>query len=56
MICHLVFVIIVKYLKLTGGDGIYDPAHDELYCEKKKIFIEPRPLEDRVKECDEFIK
>jgi len=38
----------------TGGDGIHDPAYEELYCKKKEMFIEPQPPEDQVKECDGF--
>lgn len=38
----------------TGGDGVHEPAYEELYCEKKKIFIAPQPPEDQVKECDGF--
>lgn len=38
----------------TGGDGIHEPVYKEPYCKKKKIFIEPQPSEDQVKECDGF--
>ena len=29
-------------------------AYEELYCEKKRMFIEPQQPEDQVKECDGF--
>lgn len=35
-----------------GGDGVNEPAYEELYCEKKRIFIEPQPPEDQVKPGD----
>lgn len=38
----------------TGGNGVDEPVYEELYCKKKKIFIEPKPPEDQVKECDGF--
>lgn len=37
-----------------GGDGVHEPAYEELYCKKKEMFIEPQPPEDQVKECDGF--
>jgi hypothetical protein len=33
---------------------IHEPAYKELHCKKKKIFIDPQPPEDQVKECDGF--
>lgn len=37
-----------------GGDGVHEPAYKELYCKKKKMFIELQPPENQVKECDGF--
>lgn len=38
----------------TGGDGIHEPAYEDLYCAKKKRFIEPELPEYQIKECDGF--
>ena len=38
----------------TGGDGVHEPAYEELYCKKKEMVIEPQPPEDQVKKCDGF--
>lgn len=38
----------------TGGDGVNEPSYYELYCMKKKLFIEPQPVECQVKECDSY--
>lgn len=38
----------------TGGDGIQEPSYMELFCEERRLFIEPQPIEDRVKDCDSF--
>ncbi len=36
---------------INTGDGKNDPSNPELYCELKKIFIEPLHPDDRIKQC-----
>jgi hypothetical protein len=38
----------------TGGNNSHNPAYEELYCKKKKIFIDPQLPEFQIKECDGF--
>lgn len=44
----------VPKMVFTGGDGEHELAYEELYCAKKKRFIEPELPEYQIKECDGF--
>jgi len=37
-----------------GGSVGNEPAYMELYCKKERIFIEPLPKDEQMKECDNY--